>query len=258
LQLQFGSWQEADSHDEMATAHGTLMLVTLANAQRPDVFADCRTAAPLPCALESKRDAGQAVTEETTASAPAASANVTRNPWALSMTTSGYMVPHSQSYVSPDFSADRGWLHLEARYNNEALDTGSLWAGYNFSAGKRRMLDVTPMLGGVFGNLDGIAPGYLFTITYKRIQLYSNGEYVFDTRNRGGSFFYNWNQIAYSPLTWLQVGLGTQRTRAYHISLNVQRGVLVGFTYKKINFTTNVFDFGWTRPTEVLSLGLNF
>jgi hypothetical protein len=181
-----------------------------------------------------------------------------RNPWSFSLTTSGYIVPGNQSYVSPDFSADRGWLHLEARYNNEAIHTGSLWAGYNFSAGKKLVLDLTPMFGVVFGNLNGVAPGYLTSLTYKRIQLSSSGEYVFDTQNRHGNFFYNWNQITYSPLTWLQVGLVSQRTRVYHTNLDVQRGVLVGFTYKRMNFTTNVFNFGWTTPTEVLSLGLNF
>jgi hypothetical protein len=64
--------------------------------------------------------------QEATDSAPAASSNSTPNPWAFSLVTSGYIVPDSQAYVSPDFSADRGWLHLEARYNNEALKTGSL------------------------------------------------------------------------------------------------------------------------------------
>ena len=193
-----------------------------------------------------------------TSSTPVASSHTTANPWTLSLTTSGYVVPGGQSYVSPDFSADRGKLHLEARYNNEALKTGSLWAGYNFKAGKELELNVTPMVGGVFGNLSGIAPGYLFTLTYKRLQLYSNGELLVETKNSSSSFFYNWDQLTYSPLKWLQLGLVSQRTRAYHTSLDVQRGVLVGFTYKKVNFTTNIFNFGWTEPTEVLSLGLNF
>ena len=187
-----------------------------------------------------------------------ADASASPNPWTFSLTASGYIVPDGQSYVSPDFSADRGWLHLEARYNDEALKTGSLWAGYNFSAGKKLVLDVTPMVGGVFGNLNGVAPGYLLTLTYERVQLYSNGEYVFDTQNRGGSFFYTWNQVTYSPLKWLQLGLVSQRTRAYHTSLDVQRGVLAGFTYKRVNFTTNVFNFGWTTPTEVLAVGFDF
>jgi hypothetical protein len=214
-----------------------LMLATLAGAQCPEV---------------------PVLTQQTTADAPGVSSNATPDPWAFSLTATGYVVPGGPSYLSPDFSADRGWLHLEARYNYEALETGSLWAGYNFSAGKKLVLDVTPMFGGVFGDLNGVAPGYLLTLSYKRVQLYSSGEYVFDTQNRGGNFLYSWNQITYSPLKWLQVGLVSQRTRVYHTSLDVQRGVLVGFTHKKVNFTTNVFNFGWTTPTEVLSLGVNF
>lgn len=190
--------------------------------------------------------------------APAASSDATTNPWAFSLTTTGYIVPGGPSYVSPDFSADRGWLHLEARYNDEALETGSLWVGYNFSVEKKLVLNATPMVGSVFGNLNGIAPGCAITLAYQRFQLYSSSEYVFDIQNRGRNFFYMWNQITYSPLNWLQVGLVSQRTRIYHTSLDVQRGVLAGFTYKKVTFTTNVFNFGWTTPTEVLSLGLNF
>ncbi len=216
---------------------GALMLATLVNAQCPEV---------------------PALAQETAASAPGVSSNTTPNPWAFSLTTSGYIVPGGPNYLSPDFTADRGWLHLEARYNNEALETGSLWAGYNFSAGKKLVLNVTPMFGGVFGSLNGVAPGYLFTLTYKRVQLSSSGEYVVDTQNRDGNFFYSWNQITYSPLKWLQVGLVSQRTRVYHTSLDVQRGVLAGFTHKKVSLTTNVFNFGWTTPTEILSLGLNF
>jgi hypothetical protein len=216
---------------------GALLLASLAGAQSPEV--------PVP--VQAK-----------TASAPGASSNTAPDPWAFSLTTSGYIVPGGPNYLSPDFTADRGWLHLEARYNSEALETGSLWAGYNFSAGKKLVLSVTPMFGGVFGSLNGVAPGYLFTLTYKRVQLSSSGEYVIDTQNRNDNFFYSWNQITYSPLKWLQVGLVSQRTRVYHTSLDVQRGVLVGVTYKKVNFTTNVFNFGWTTPTEVLQLGFNF
>ena len=120
------------------------------------------------------------------------------------------------------------------------------------------MLNATPMVGGVFGNLNGFAPGCAITLTYKRLQLYSSAEYVFSVQNRGSNFFYIWDQITFSPLHWLQVGLVSQRTRVYQTGLDVQRGVLAGVTYKKVNFTTNVFNFWWTTPPEVLALGFNF
>jgi hypothetical protein len=237
---------------------GALMLTSLANAQGYETPPDRQRSNTICLNIESKWDTGPALTQETTTRTPAASSNAPPDPWTFSLTTSGYLVPGGQSYVSPEFSADRGWFHLEVRYNNEALNTGSLWAGYNFNAGKKLVLDVTPMVGGVFGNLNGVAPGYLITLTYKRVQLYSDGEYVFDAQNRGGNFFYSWNQITYSPLKWLQAGLVSQRTRVYHTILDVQRGILVRFTHKNVNFTINVFNFGWTTPTEVLSLGFNF
>ncbi len=237
---------------------GALFLATLCNAQAPEILSACQGGATIPCNVASEWDPVPSPPQETTPSAPGASSNAAPNPWAFALTTSGYIVPGGPSYVSPDLTADRGWLHLEARYNYEALETGSLWVGYNFSAGKKLVLNVTPMFGGVFGNLNGVAPGYLFTLTYKKVQLYSSGEFVFDAQNRSGNYFYNWSQATFSPRKWLQLGIVSQRTRAYHTSLDVQRGALVGFTYKKLNFTTNVFNFGWTTPTEVLALGLNF
>ena len=53
--------------------------------------------------------------------------------WSFSASAYTYVVPDDSNYVQPTFTADRGWLHLEARYNYEALDTGSAWIGYNFS-----------------------------------------------------------------------------------------------------------------------------
>jgi ABC-type transport system substrate-binding protein len=53
--------------------------------------------------------------------------------WSFSASALSYIEPDSRNYVQPTFTADRGWLHLEARYNYEALDTGSAWVGCNFS-----------------------------------------------------------------------------------------------------------------------------
>ena len=37
--------------------------------------------------------------------------------WSFALAAFGYLVPDDQSYFSPNFRADRNWLHLEARYN---------------------------------------------------------------------------------------------------------------------------------------------
>ncbi len=178
--------------------------------------------------------------------------------WDFSLNIAGYLVPNDRSYASPTFSANREHLHLEARYNYEDQETGSLWAGYNLSVGKKLVLEATPMVGAVFGNTAGVAPGYELSLTYKKLALTSDGEYVFDTKNSDNSFLYSWDELVYSPTDWLHAGLVAQRTRAYHTSLDVQRGFSVGIAHKKLDFTVYTFNAGWTDPTIVLNLGLTF
>src|SRR6476469_5088129 len=47
--------------------------------------------------------------------------------WSFSAAIYTYSVPDQHDYVQPTITADHDWLHLEARYNYEALDSGSIW-----------------------------------------------------------------------------------------------------------------------------------
>jgi len=147
---------------------------------------------------------GRAVLAQAPTNAPPAAATDTTpeaddDKWSFSAFTYTYFVPDDREYVQPTFTADRGWLHLEARYNYEALDTGSAWLGYNFSGGERVAWEITPMIGGVFGDTTGVAPGYKGSLTWLKLELYSEGEYVFDTGSTSDSFFYNWSELTLAP-----------------------------------------------------------
>jgi len=178
--------------------------------------------------------------------------------WSFSASAYTYLVPDSREYVQPSFMADRDWLHLEARYNYEALDSGSAWVGYNFSVGEKLVLEATPMLGGVVGETTGIAPGYRVGLAWWKLELSSEGEFVFDTRDSDGNFFYNWSELSCYPVDWFRFGLAVQRTKVYQTELDIQRGFLVGFSCKRVDFTTYVFNWGWTDPTVVLAVGVEF
>jgi hypothetical protein len=178
--------------------------------------------------------------------------------WDFSLSVSGYIIPDDQGYASPVFTADHNALHLEARYNYEALRTGSAWIGYNFNFGEKVEVSVIPMVGGVFGDLNGVAPGYNASIDYKKIAFWTSGEFVFDTNSKDGNFFYNWTELSYHITDWVRAGAVIQRTKAYQTDLDVQRGFLVGVNYKSANFTTYVFNAGWTDPTVVMTLGFEF
>lgn len=184
--------------------------------------------------------------------------------WDYNLTVDGYIIPDGTSYVDPVFTADHNWIHLEARYNYENLRTGSLWAGYNFSrgdvaAGSNWELDVTPMIGGVFGRTNGIAPGLEVSLKYrKKIEASINNEYVFDTTSKSGNFYYSWPQLTYSPLDWLHVGGVAQHTVPFNGPVKIQRGFLVGFSHGKWEYTTYVFNPGVADTTVALELGVSF
>ena len=59
-------------------------------------------------------------------------------------------------------------------------------------------------------------------------------------------------------MDWFRVGPAIQRTKLYQSEFDVQRGVLVGFAYKRVDFTTYVFNPEASRPTVILAVGFSF
>ena len=98
------------------------------------------------------------------------------------------------------------------------------------------------MIGGLFGGTDGIAPGCKASLSWWKLELYSEGEYVFDVSGSSDSFFYSWSELTIAPVSWFRAGTVTQRTRVYETDRDIQRGFLVGFSHKALSVTTCVFN----------------
>ncbi|HVO62470.1 MAG TPA: hypothetical protein VMT53_16155 [Terriglobales bacterium] len=179
-------------------------------------------------------------------------------PWEYSITVDGYLIEGADGYAQPTLTADHSWLHLEARYNYEDFRTGSLWAGYNFAWGKTWQFSLTPMIGGVFGRTNGIAPGCEASLTWRRLTLSLDNEYVFDTTSKSGNFYYSWPQVTIQALDWLSFGGVAQHTKVFDTNLVVQRGFFVGLQHKRLEFTTYVFNPGSDSTSVVLELGASF
>ena len=81
------------------------------------------------------------------------------NSWEFNTTANLYILSDN-TYLNPVVSADKNHLHLEARYNYEDLNTGSVFAGYNFHAGDSLEVSFTPTIGGIFGNSNGVAQDF--------------------------------------------------------------------------------------------------
>jgi hypothetical protein len=169
-----------------------------------------------------------------------------------------YLLPDEDNYAQPTVTAEHeSGLHLEARYNYEDLETASVWAGYTFGGGDTLAWEVKPLVGGVFGETTGIAPGYKGSLTWRMLEAYSEGEYVV-TGSRTDSFFYNWSELMLAPFEWLRGGIVTQRTRAYDADRDIQRGFLVGATYSALDVTAYVFNPDDSKPTLVLAVNVRW
>jgi hypothetical protein len=159
--------------------------------------------------------------------APPDSLGAEKSEWAFGVSAALYVLPDEDDFVLPVLTADRGWLHLEGRHNYEDLETTSLFVGGNWGGGEEVEWSVTPMLGGVFGLTEGIAPAVILSLGWRRLFLYSENEVVFALDEEGEDFFYSWNELTGSPLTVLEIGLIAQRLRSHESGLEVERGVLL-------------------------------
>src|SRR4030095_2720736 len=82
------------------------------------------------------------------------------SPFSVSATGYYYFFPGSENNTQTLIGyLDYKSVHLEPRYNYEAQNTGSVFAGYKFEVEGKVSLAVTPMMGVVFGSLNGWAPG---------------------------------------------------------------------------------------------------
>jgi len=178
--------------------------------------------------------------------------------WEFNLAGALYVLPDEEDFVQPTFRADRGKLHLETRYNYEDRDSVSLFAGANFEFGDKVSFTLTPMLGGLAGTTDGIVPAFEASLSVSKLEAYAEAEYVFDLGDSSSNYFYMWSEVSLWPTEWLRAGLVTQRTRVYQTERDIQRGLLVGFSYRKLDGTVYFFNPGSDDHFTVVSLGVSF
>jgi hypothetical protein len=179
--------------------------------------------------------------------------------WAFSATGYYYSPRNQGDYLSVIATAERGPLLLETRYNYEALDTGSLFAGWKFSGGEALTYELTPILGVVFGQTQGVAPGFKASLAYGIVDYYVEAEYLRDSKVHEDSFTYAWTELGFSPAKWLRFGLVGQRTRVYHTDRDFQRGPFAQLIAGKVTLGAYVFNpDGSANRVAIVSLGAQF
>ena len=162
--------------------------------------------------------------------------------WSGSASIYTYVVPDEPNFVQPTVAVDRDWLHFEVRFNYEDLDTASVWVGRAFSIGESVAFEITPMAAVVLGNTDGGALGYSGSLTWRRLDLFSETEYVFASGEEADDFLYTWSELGWSPLSWLRTGLAVQRTKVYGAGTDIQRGVFGAVMLGKWELSSYLFN----------------
>lgn len=189
--------------------------------------------------------------------APDTAASASDAGWTLTPSLLTILYRDTIALWNPSFTADHGKLHLEARYQWEDWRTASLWAGYNFGFGEALHVDLTPMAGAVFGNINGVAPGILVEAEWRSLSFYSSSEQFLDLADSTGGFTYTWNELAVD-LDHLILGIVAQRTRTFQSPLDLQRGLLLMREQGKLTFGMYLFNIGWTDPTVAFTLSYGF
>ncbi len=179
--------------------------------------------------------------------------------WSYSVSGQYYSFRDQKDFLIGVATAEHGPLHLEARVNYEAINSGSVFAGWKFGGGMDLTWEVTPILGGVFGQKEGIAPGIEAAAAYGIADLYIESEYVRDLEVREDSFTYSWSELGFTVVDWLRFGLVAQRSMAYRSERVVDRGLFAQVIYRKVSLGGYIFnpDDGDNR-FMVFSLGAEF
>lgn len=166
----------------------------------------------------------------------------TSSSWAFSAAAYYYILPHEKNTTTLLGYADHKSLHFEARYNYEDRETGSVFGGYVFEGGSELSWSLTPMVGLVFGNTDGIAPGLLTSLAWKKLDFYSESEYVIDFAGKENNFFYTWTELAITPFNNFRTGISANRTRLYQSDLEVQKGIFTQYSFWKLTTGLHYFN----------------
>jgi hypothetical protein len=181
-----------------------------------------------------------------------------KEPWEFAITAYPTRVRGGDNTTSAIAVADRGPLHLEARYGYETKDSRSAFVGWTFSGGDTVTWELTPLLGGAWGPVQAFVPGFEASLGWGRLDFYVEAEFVRDSGEKSDSYNYAWSELGYKPFEWLRLGAVGQRTRAYGGEREFQRGPFVQVAWKRATFGAFWFNPGSNEQVFIGSIGVAF
>lgn len=178
--------------------------------------------------------------------------------WSGGVETYYYFLQDEPNSVTLIGYADHIKWHFEGRYNYEDKNTASFFAGRKFNFGKKLQIEIVPMLGMIVGNTDGIAPGYELSVSWRKLDFYSETEYVFSFSGNADNFVYTWGELGLTLFDRLRTGFAYQHTRLYETDVEIQHGWFAEVYIRRC--TVGVFYFNplATDNVFILKFGIDF
>jgi hypothetical protein len=153
------------------------------------------------------------------------------------------------------YQTKKNW-YAEMRYNYEELQSASIHFGKKIKIASLPELNITPVAGVVFGNLNGWSAGTVLELSMNKFSFSSEPQYVCSFKKDEECYFYSWSEIVYDFSSFAYAGAALQHTKWHNSEMLLEPGVVAGFTVK--NFTLPIYIFSPFTAGRNFVLGINW
>jgi hypothetical protein len=151
------------------------------------------------------------------------------------------------------FENNKNW-YAEGRYNYEAQQTLSIYAGKTFRKDSQLSFEISPMAGVVAGQFNGGSAGVNVELDYAGFSLSSQSQYTFSITDKTQNFTYSWTDISRKIFLNIYAGLSAQHTKVYKEDKAFEAGVFLGAEFK--NWAVPLYIFNPANANRYFILGL--
>ncbi len=138
------------------------------------------------------------------------------------------------------YQTNTNW-YAEGRFNYEAINTLSLYAGKTFEKKAAFSYAASPIAGVVLGRLNGGSAGINLAMDYQNFYFNTQSQYTFSVQQRSNNFIYSWSDLTYRFSAKFAAGVSVQQTKLYQINGAFERGLVLRTGFKSWSFPLYIF-----------------
>jgi hypothetical protein len=153
------------------------------------------------------------------------------------------------------YQSTKGW-YLEGGYNYAAENTLSVYFGKTFARKSALSYSVSPLVGGLQGDYNGLSFGLNTDADYKKLYFSLQSQYTVSLTAGGSDFIYNWGDLGYQALPWLSAGISVQQTNTVNTKAVLEKGMFFKAALGRWEFP--LYFFAPASNERYTVLGLNY